>query len=213
MAVARPREFDDTLVRERIAKRFWAHGYSSTSIRDLEAASGVGVTSLYNAYGGKRDLFLMALRHYTETRTRETLRRMDRLASPAARIHAFVAHVTEAALEDEDRMGCLVINTAIELGPLDAEVAEFVADHLAEVEAFFLRNYEEALAKGQADPSLSAKDAARAFSAMLFGLRVLARTRPDRATMEGAVRPLLALLKAEADGPRKEDPTREMTDE
>lgn len=198
--MARPRAFDESATLDQVVRLFWARGYEATSVRDVEAATGVGMTSLYNAFGGKRELFRSALEHYSERRTRECLREIERLKSPADRIRTFVARVTEAALSDPDRMGCLMINTAIELGPHDPEIAAIVAGNLAEVEAFFRRSFEAAQELGEADQSISPADAARSFSALMFGLRVLARTRPDRETMEGAARPLLALLRGEEAG-------------
>lgn len=191
----RPREFEEAAVLDQIIRQFWSRGYSATSVRDLEAAAGIGVASLYNAFGGKRAVFMAALQRYSEQKTRACIRDIEQIPSPAARIRAFVTRVTEAALGDPDRLGCLVINTAMELGPHDPEVAAIVADHLAEVEGFFRRSYGAAIAAGEADPNVSPEDAARSFSALMFGLRVLARSRPDRETMEGAARPLLALLR------------------
>lgn len=194
----RPREFEEAAALDQIVRQFWSRGYAATSIRDIEAATGIGVASLYNAFGGKRALFLAALQHYSEQKTRACIREVEQIASPAARIRTFVERVTEAALGDPDRLGCLVVNTAMELGPHDAEIAAIVAGHLAGVEDFFRRNYEAAVAAGDADPQVTPEDAARCFSALMFGLRVLARSRPDRATMEGAARPLLALLRDDA---------------
>lgn len=192
--MARPRSFDETAAMDVVVRQFWARGFEATSVRDLEAATGLGMTSLYNAFGGKRALFRAALAHYSERQTGECLRELEHLSSPAERIRTFVAQLIEAALDDPDRMGCLVINTAIELGPHDPEIAAIVAGHLDVVEAFFRRNFEAAQQAGEADLSVSPADAARSFSTLMFGLRVLARTRPDRDTMEGAVHPLLALL-------------------
>lgn len=195
--LARPRSFDEAETLDRVVRQFWAKGFEATSMRDLERASGIGMTSLYNAFGGKRDIFHAALEHYTEHRTRACIREIERLPSPAGRIRAFVAQLIDAAVDDPDRMGCLVINTAVERGPHDDETAARIAANLAEVEAFFRSNFEAAQRAGEADSSVSATDAARSFSTLMFGLRVLARTRPDRDTMEGAVRPLLALLRTD----------------
>lgn len=177
-----------------VVRHFWSRGFSATSVRDIKAATGIGSASLYNAFGSKRALFLAALDRYSEQRTRACLDRLGKIPSPAARIRAFVERVIEAALDDPDRMGCLIINTAIELGPHDAEISALIAAHLSEVEDFFRLNYEAAVAAEEAAPEVSPEDAARSFSALMFGLRVLARSRPDRELMEGAARPLLALL-------------------
>lgn len=191
----RPREFEEAVVLDGVVRQFWSRGFNATSVRDIEAATGLGIASLYNAFGSKRALFLAALERYSEQKTRACLSRLSEIPSPAARIRTFVGRVIEAALDDPDRMGCLVINTAIELSPHDAEISDIVTAHLCEVEDFFRNNFEAAIAAGEAAPDVSPVDAARSFSAMMFGLRVLARTRPDRALMEGAARPLLALLR------------------
>lgn len=178
-----------------VVKQFWARGFTATSVRDLESATGIGMTSLYNAFGDKRTLFLAALEHYSQQRTRTCLQEIERLSSPADRIRTFVARLIDTTLSEPDRIGCLVINTAIELGPHDPEISTLVATYLDEVEAFFRRNFDAAQKAGEADATVSSADAGRSFSTIMFGIRVLARTRPDRETLEGAVRPLLALLK------------------
>lgn len=195
--MGRPRNFDEAAVLEHAVQQFWTRGYEATSVRDLAAVTGIGMTSLYNAFGDKRALFMAALSHYSDSRTRACLQSIENFSSPADRIRAFVSRIIASASGDPDRLGCLVINTAIELGPHDPEVAELVAGHLGEVEAFFRTNFEAAQKAGEADGSVSAEDAARSFSALMFGIRVLARTRPDRETMEGAARPLLKLLVTE----------------
>ncbi|WP_258571869.1 TetR/AcrR family transcriptional regulator [Actinomadura parmotrematis] len=45
---------------------FWTAGYEATSTEDLCAVTGVGRSSLYNAFAGKRELFLRALRRYRD---------------------------------------------------------------------------------------------------------------------------------------------------
>jgi TetR/AcrR family transcriptional repressor of nem operon len=192
--LARPRTFDDTVVLEHAVQQFWARGYEATSVRDLATATGLGMTSLYNAFGGKRALFLAALAHYSNGQTRACLQEIEIIASPSDRIREFVSRIIVSASDDPDRLGCLVINTAIELGPHDPGIANIVAAHLGEVEGFFLRNFDAAQRAGEADGSVSPEDVARSFSALMFGLRVLARTRPDRDAMEAAARPLLRLL-------------------
>lgn len=179
--MARPRTFDEAAALDQVVRLFWMHGFEATSVRDIEAATGIGMTSLYNAFGGKRQLFRAALEHYSEQQTRRCLDEIESLGSPAKRIRTFVARVTEAAMGDPDRKGCLVINTAIELGPHDEEIAKIVVDYLAEVEAFFRRNFEAAQKAGETNPNVTPEDAGRSFSTLMFGLRVLARMSSRRA--------------------------------
>ena len=43
---------------------FWERGYEGVSMDDLTAAMGISLSSLYGSFGGKEELFLMALGTY-----------------------------------------------------------------------------------------------------------------------------------------------------
>ena len=73
-------------------------------------------------------------------------------------------------------------------------VRAFVADRFAEIEAFFHRSIKAAQAEGQIPRDRAAKDLARLLLGVLLGIRVLARSKPERTLLEGVARPALALL-------------------
>jgi AcrR family transcriptional regulator len=64
--MARPRQFDEERVLRAIRDQFWDAGYAATSLEDLVHVSGLGKDSLYAAFGDKHQLFLRALRSYTD---------------------------------------------------------------------------------------------------------------------------------------------------
>ena len=64
--MARPREFNEDAALDAAMHCFWAKGYQATSVRDLEAETGLTTPSLYNAFGDKRALFRRALERYAE---------------------------------------------------------------------------------------------------------------------------------------------------
>ena len=82
---------------------FWAAGYAATSVRDLGDAMGVGAASLYNAFGDKRTLFTRG----------KTL-------PPRQAIATFLTEIVERSLES--RLGCLLANAALEVGPHDPDM-------------------------------------------------------------------------------------------
>lgn len=59
--MARPRQFDETLVLSQARTLFAAQGYNATSIDDLVRATGLLRGSLYKAFGSKRNLFVLLL--------------------------------------------------------------------------------------------------------------------------------------------------------
>lgn len=170
-------DVDDALTKAMHA--FWARGYEATSMRDLVDRMGINRGSLYATFGGKRSLFIQALRHY-DTRHREAwLSAREASDPPREAIIAAFDGAIEAVLTDENHDGCLLVNTALELSPHDSEIAGIVAEGLRETEAFFRRN----VAAGQAMGTVRADKTAEALGAALLGLflglRVLARSRPE----------------------------------
>ena len=67
----RPREFDEAAALEAAMECFWRRGYEATSLRDLTASMGLTAPSLYNAFGGKQELFSRALERYLDRTTRD----------------------------------------------------------------------------------------------------------------------------------------------
>ena len=62
--MGRPREFDTEDLLEKVMLAFLESGLQGTSMRQLEATTGVKQVSLYNAFGDKEGLFLSALDRY-----------------------------------------------------------------------------------------------------------------------------------------------------
>lgn len=192
--MARPREFDEEEVLDAAVECFWRRGLESTSIRDLAEASGVNQPSLYNAFGGKRELFAQALERYATLRMRERIRRLEQKHPPKEAIRAFFRELVSHTLSDPDRRGCLIVNSALEVAPHDAELRAVIASYLGEIEAFFGRCVNQLRESGDLSSGLDPKDAARLFLGVLLGVRVAARAKPERALLEGMIRPALALL-------------------
>lgn len=195
-AMARPREFDEAAVLDAAVYRFWLRGYEATSVRELADGMGITGASLYNAFGDKRSLFRRALAHYTERSFGDRVARFEGKLSPREAIGAFFREIIQRSLDDDERKGCLLVNSALEVAPHDLEFQQMIADVLVRVEAFFLRCVIAGQKAGEVSTAQPADDLARLLLGVFLGLRVLARARPERALLEGLVRPALALLDA-----------------
>jgi TetR/AcrR family transcriptional repressor of nem operon len=191
--MARPREFDEADALDAATDCFWRDGYEATSVRDLAARMGITGASLYNAFGDKRSLFREVLQRYAERSTRERIARLESTLPPKQAVRAFLGEIVERSV-DGDRRGCLLVNTALEIAPHDSELGAEVAAHLGEIEAFFRRAITAAQAEGSVPPERDPADLARLLLGVTLGVRVLARSKPQRELLEGVVRPALALL-------------------
>jgi len=192
--MARPREFDETAALEAAVACFWSRGYEATSVRDLAENMGLSAPSLYNAYGDKHALFVQALEHYLDRSMRERIERLEHTVPPKQAIREFIREIIEHSVNDRERRGCFLVNSALEVAPHDKKLSELIADRLAELEAFFARLVRKAQVEGTVPRKPVAKDLARLLLGIVLGIRVLARVRPERASLESLARPVLALL-------------------
>ena len=196
--MARPREFDETAVLEAAIQCFWSRGYEATSVRDLAEKMGLTGASMYNAFGDKRSLYRRALDHYVEQSFGDRVGRFERNLAPREAIGSFFDEIIERSLSDKQRKGCMLVNSALEMAPHDPEFQRVVAEVLVQVEGFFRRCAAAGQKDGTITTSQSAEDLARLLLSMLLGIRVLARTRPERGLLEGLMRPVFALLHSRA---------------
>lgn len=193
--MARPREFDEAGALEAAIRCFWSRGYEATSVRDLALAMGITGASLYNAFGDKRALFGLALDHYIKHGFCERSARLEQQLPPREAIHTFFNEIIELSLSDPEHKGCFIVNAALEVAPHDLEFKAVLATVQEGMEGFFRRCISAGQAQGSINASQSADDLARMCLAVLMGLRVLARSRPERELLEGLVRPVFGLLK------------------
>jgi TetR/AcrR family transcriptional repressor of nem operon len=191
--MARPREFDEEVVLDAAVQCFWSRGYEATSVKDLIGKTGITAASLYNAFGDKRALFHTALDHYVEASIGERIRRCETLP-PRKAIAAFFDEILRRSLCDREHKGCMLVNSALEMAPHDVEFQKIIAGVLHRIEKFFLKCIKAGQANGVITRSMTAENLARHLLAVLMGVRVLARVRPERALLEGAVAPALAML-------------------
>ncbi len=119
--MARPREFAETEVLDRAMETFWSRGYEGTSVDDLVGATGLSRSSIYQAFGNKRELLDAALGHYVQTVVASMLAELESDSAGLGEIEAFFARIASIATDVPDRgaLGCFMTNTIAELGWAD----------------------------------------------------------------------------------------------
>lgn len=126
----RPRGFDLAEVVETAKELFWEHGYQGSTLADLEVATGLHRSSLYQAFGTKEALFVAALGSYIDTFIAPRLEAMLRPGAGARDIVAFFAGLATLFREDplRWRRGCLWVNSFAEFSgrePPDPRAVEY----------------------------------------------------------------------------------------
>lgn len=188
------KQFDTDTALTKAMQAFWARGYAATSMQDLVDCMGINRGSLYATFGGKRTLFIRALRSYDAVYREAWVSELVRSRAPRQAIKDAFECAAAMALDMGSRDGCLLVNTALELSPHDAEIAEIVGRSLAEMEGFFRDMIEKGQATGEIPPHVVALDTARSLLSLFIGLRVLARSRPEAPLLNSVVNQAEALL-------------------
>lgn len=192
--MARPKEFSEVAVLDAAIQCFWAKGFEATSVRDLADEMGITGASLYNAFGDKRALYRRALDQYIAGSFGERSSRIEATLPPRAAIGAFFEEIIERSLNDKERKGCMLVNSALELAPHDREFQKIIAGVLVKVEMFFRRLVQAGQRDGTIARSQPADDLARLLLGAFLGIRVLARARPERELLKGLAHAALSLL-------------------
>jgi TetR/AcrR family transcriptional regulator, transcriptional repressor for nem operon len=179
--VPRPREFEEDRALDAAMRAFWRAGYEATSTQDLCAATGLGRSSVYNTFHSKRALFERALTRYMTARTDAAVELLSRQTPLRDRLRALLWESVDPPAGDP--VGCLVVNSLVELAPKDEEIAATLAkDQARRFEA--LRAALASARRGGELPETADPDALAHFvMATISGMRVMARGGTDKTAL------------------------------
>jgi TetR/AcrR family transcriptional repressor of nem operon len=191
--MARPREFDADDALERATRLFWTKGFEQTSLDELCAATGLGRSSLYAAFGDKRALYLRTLARYEE---RSAARIAAALAGKPIRegLAAFLGALIDDIVAGPGRRGCFIGNCAAELARLDRSAAAQVRASLERIEAAFRHALVGAKERGELSVQADPAALARFLTAGIQGLRLVGKANPERVALEDIASAMLRCL-------------------
>jgi TetR/AcrR family transcriptional regulator, transcriptional repressor for nem operon len=192
--MVRPREFDVDEALDRALDVLWTRGYEATSIDDLCAATGLSRSSLYAAYGGKRDLLLKAVDRYVDQRTPVIAASLARPVPIRDAFADFLQEIIEQILTGTGRRGCFLGNCAAELSRGDRGAMTRVRAGLQRTEATFRDALAGAEARGELSRGTDVESLARFLTAGVQGLRLIGKANPERAVLEDVARTMLRCL-------------------
>ncbi|WP_210397984.1 TetR/AcrR family transcriptional regulator [Motiliproteus sediminis] len=196
--MGRPAAFDRDQVVHQVTDLFWKKGYLGTSISDVVAATSLKPGSIYNSFDSKQKLLLEALDHYSSQsfeRVQRCLQSSDGLM-PA--LEQMVSQLIDLAQGDPDARGCLMLNIWLEMAAHDEVITQYVQGVFERLEQELRAALERAKTAGELRPEADPEMLAKYIMMTTWGIRVMSRARPDRATLESladqALMPVRALL-------------------
>ena len=137
MCMGRPKSFSREEVLEKAMPVFWTHGFSDTSLQDLERATGVNKSGLYTEFRDKEDLFVACLRHYLKGQENRGLLTKEPLGWK--NIETFLK---SGPLNKGEKQGCFAVNSMREFAILPDEAYGVVTENRALLQRLLAMNIE-----------------------------------------------------------------------
>lgn len=191
--MARQREFIESDVIEQAMWLFAAQGYEATSIRDLKQAMAISSSSMYEAFGDKRGIFLAALARFCELERAQIARMAADSADPREFIQRLFASIDSlVAQTDPPVHTSLAFSAMVEFGTRDSQVTRLLLAHyfgIAEIIAGML-----AQAQGKSASDDAPLPLAYTLLSTLHGVATLKSVKPDFQHVPDIAQAMLKLL-------------------
>ncbi|MFT5504346.1 MAG: TetR/AcrR family transcriptional repressor of nem operon [Gammaproteobacteria bacterium] len=168
--MARPRQFDENQVIQKVMEIFWEKGYEATSLTDLIRVTGLQKGSLYGAFGNKQNLYLLALKHYEQNHIQAAVGRLNDDSPVKSKIRFLFDLILESMQSGAFAGGCLLCDASLEMASIDPQVQKSVEGMITRL----LRSVRCALEQDQY-PDAKLDSTADFIIASYFGCRIYAR--------------------------------------
>ncbi|MBM7601493.1 TetR/AcrR family transcriptional repressor of nem operon [Virgibacillus halotolerans] len=190
--MARNKEYDENEVLRKAMELFWKQGYEKTSMQDLVTHMGIHRRSIYDTFGDKHTLFMKALEQYAEiieTKIETQVKSQGSVKQAIRRLFEMVIPKNE-----QQPIGCLTVNSAVELSLQDEEAAEKVAESFDRTENLLYELLLHGQKSGEISDQHDMKKLSQFFHNSLVGLRVLTKTTDDKQKLESIIDLTLSVL-------------------
>jgi TetR/AcrR family transcriptional repressor of nem operon len=194
----RSKTFDPDEVVLGALSAFWQRGFERTNMPELLDSMGVGRASFYNAFGSKREVFLRILSLYFETVDRHLAGLIVDAPDSETAVASLVDGMLNVARSTEPNTtgwrGCLIGNTALELGGDDQEIVAQLRIGVDVLRAHFKKALSLPSAGGLKRSSIEIERSALHLIASVQGLLVLAKSGLPDADIRSARAAMLATI-------------------
>ncbi|WP_340390487.1 TetR/AcrR family transcriptional regulator [Paenibacillus sp. FSL E2-0151] len=190
--MARSKEFEVNEVLDKAMKIFWEQGYEKTSMSDLVEHMGIHRRSIYDTFDDKHTLFLKAMDRYSGKISATLLAEIKASKTAVEALHKiFDVMISEA---EDTPSGCLIVNSAVELGTRDQEVDNRSLESFNEAERMFEQIIQWGQREGEFSSDHDAKEMAEYLHNISVGIRAMARTSTDKEKLNRIIHVTMKLL-------------------
>lgn len=186
--------FNEDEVLQKSIDLFWEKGYNNTSIQDLVNHLGINRGSLYDTFGGKRELFDKAFNKYLTNNNNGLISFFETQKSIKEGFENFFKIPLNAAICANGIRGCFAVNTITEMLPEDKIIQNALIKNKATIEHAFLTFLEKGVKNGEIDKSKDLKKITSLLYSLLNGILVTAKINFNKKELLETVKTALIVL-------------------
>jgi len=173
---------------------FWEKGYEGTSIQDLEDATGLKRTSIYNAFGNKRALFERVMACYKESVMAALFTDMDKAPDIRQGVRRLLNGALDIHFDEGNPGGCLVVRSVLESGQHDARSQAALQQTIHELKHALQARLTRARKAGELSPQLHTAATATTIATLMTGMMVMGKANFTRAALRKTISQVVGLL-------------------
>ena len=192
--MARTKQFDERQALVSAMLVFWEKGYEGTSIQDLEHATGLNRTSIYNAFGNKRAIFDRVMICYKESVMSALFAELDGAPNIKEGIRRMLNGALDIHFDKDTPGGCLVVLSILESGQHDEASQASMQKILQDMKGTLQARLNKAKKSGELSSDLDAGSIATTIAATMAGMMVLGKANFSRAALKKTINQVLRLL-------------------
>lgn len=190
----RTKNFNPEETLEKAVKLFWEQGYHATSMQNLVENLGINRASMYDTYGGKDQLFALALEAYHAAESKEVSAILYYYTDIRQGLYVMFEYLVDAALLEKQSRSCFHVNTVVEL----ANESEVIRESLQSAKDLHLKMYRTYLEYGKSKGQLATHKEIEGLAQTLYnfqcGLMSASKLNAQKAQLMKSVTVLLGVL-------------------
>lgn len=175
---------------------FWQRGYEAASLQDLQAATGLSKSSLYQTYPSKQAWFVAAFARYLEQRRVLLREQLEASDSPLDYIRARLLSVLDEQSGGDIPRGCMLVNVANEFSQSEPALVPLLQRASEDFCAIFANAVARAVVCGELQPGADAQALGGYLQCVMSGLRTQVKAGLSAASIRATVEVVMAALVA-----------------
>ncbi|MCU7837307.1 MAG: TetR/AcrR family transcriptional regulator [gamma proteobacterium symbiont of Taylorina sp.] len=182
--MARTKSFDEKKVLGLAMLLFWKKGYSATSMKDLEHVMELKPTSIYNAYGNKRELFVRALNLYLQSALVGFIESLEGEKSVKTALNDVLNETIHLHFNKSHPGGCMVVLSLLESEQHDTKTKKILDSALFLLRDSIAKRIKQGQETGEINREINCRVIANHVTALITGMITMAKAGFSKKELE-----------------------------